>query len=85
MPASFGVQGPGEMTIASGRIATTSSTLTLSFRRTVTLGAQLAQEMDEVVGEAVVVIDDEDHSHGLDFERGASANFVLSARSSRWQ
>ena len=62
MPASFGVQGPGEMTIASGSIATTSSTRDLVVAADGELRPQLAEEMDEVVGEAVVVIDDEDWS-----------------------
>ena len=63
MPASFGVQGPGEMTIASGSIATTSSTVILSLRRTASFAPSSPRIMDEVVGEAVVVIDDED-GHG---------------------
>ena len=36
MPASFGVQGPGESTIASGSAASTSSTAILSLRCTAT-------------------------------------------------
>ncbi len=36
MPASFGVHGPGEMTILSGRSRAISSTEASSFRTTVT-------------------------------------------------
>jgi hypothetical protein len=36
MPASFGVHGPGEMTIAAGAIRATSSTVTASLRTTST-------------------------------------------------
>ena len=36
MPASFGVQGPGDSTIASGFTASTSFTETLSLRCTAT-------------------------------------------------
>ena len=56
----IGRAGPGESTIASGAIAAISSSVILSLRMHVDLGAQLAEEMDEVVGKAVVVIDDEE-------------------------
>jgi hypothetical protein len=36
MPASFGVQGPGESTIASGSASITAAALTLLLRCTVT-------------------------------------------------
>ena len=39
--------------------AAISSSVTASLRPTVDLGAQLAEELDEVVGERVVVVDDE--------------------------
>ena len=61
MPASFGVHGPGDSTIASGFFASTSSAVILSLRILRTSRTQLAQEVDEVVGEAVVVIDEDEH------------------------
>jgi len=36
MPAPFGVQGPGEITMASGALSITSALETLSFRCTTT-------------------------------------------------
>jgi hypothetical protein len=59
MPASFGVHGPGESTIPSGCNASISSSVILSLRKTIGSAPKLAEEVDEVVGEAVVVIDDE--------------------------
>ena len=61
MPASRGVQGPGEITIASGRSCErgldAQGIVPVDYR----LGAQLAGVLDEVVGEAVVVVEDEEH------------------------
>ena len=62
MPASFGVQGPGDSTIASGFGASTSSTRDLVVAMHDHVRAQLAEEVDEVEGEAVVVIDQDDHA-----------------------
>ena len=57
-----GVQGPGDSTTASGRSASASCAVSASLRWTTRLRAQLVQVVDEVVGEAVVVIDDQDHA-----------------------
>ena len=61
MPASFGVQGPGDSTMASGSAATRRRRdLVVAMHDH--LGPQLAEVMDEVEGEAVVVVDEDDHS-----------------------
>ena len=60
-PPSFGVQGPGEMTICSGASAATSSSAIASLRTHAHVRAELAQVLDEVVGEAVVVVDHQQH------------------------
>ena len=61
MPARSGSQGPGEITIASGaqgdRVLHRQRVVAVDDR----LGPQLAQIVDEIVGEAVVVIDQEQH------------------------
>ena len=56
-----GVHGPGETTIASGASAAIASTSIASLRRTLGSSPQLAEVLHEVVGERVVVVDDEDH------------------------
>ena len=58
-PASSGVPGPGEMSTASGSRATISSSVQLVVAVHERLGAELAQVLDEVVDEAVVVVDDQ--------------------------
>ena len=58
MPASFGVQGPGDSTIASGSAAKhvrDGRNLVVAMHNDVR--PQPAQVMDEVEGEAVVVVD----------------------------
>ena len=62
IPASSGVPGPGEITMRSGRSASASSTLERVVAHHLHLGAQLAQVLDEVEGERVVVVDEEDHA-----------------------
>ena len=61
MPASRGVQGPGEMTMAAG----SSASALVDAQRVVPvdhrIGAELAGVLDQVVGEAVVVVEDEEH------------------------
>ena len=49
--------GPGESTMASGFAEITWPTLILSLRCTTVSRAEVAEEVVEVVGEAVVVID----------------------------
>ena len=61
MPASFGVQGPGESTIASGSAASTSVDRDLVVAMHGHLRPEPAQVVDEVEGEAVVVVDQQDH------------------------
>ena len=65
MPASCGVQGPGEMRMRSGCRASTSAGVSSSLRRIDHLRAQLAHVLDQVVGEGVVVVEDEDHRISL--------------------
>ena len=59
MPAWSGVPGPGEITMRSGAAPPRPATSIASLRRDLHLGAQLAQVLDQVVGEAVVVVDHE--------------------------
>ena len=63
MPASVGVHGPGEMITRSGLRSSSSSTVIWSLRKTWMSSSRidLAQPLHEVVGERIVVIDDEDH------------------------
>jgi len=58
IPASLGVQGPGETQMRSGRFFRISSRVVamhLHFR------AQFSEVLDEVVGERIVVVDDQQH------------------------
>ena len=64
MPASAGVHGPGEITIASGARTATSSIVQRVVAPNVERRAQLTEVLHEVVRERVVVVDDEDHGHG---------------------
>ena len=61
MPASFGVQGPGESTIASGshRHHVGGRNLVVAMHDDVR--PQPAQVMEQVEGEAVVIVDQNDH------------------------
>ena len=61
MPASLGVHGPGDSTMPLGFSFSTSATRDLVVAEDLARGAQLAQEVDEVIGEAVVVIDQDQH------------------------
>ena len=61
MPASFGVQGPGDSTIASGSDAITVGGRNLVVAMDDDVRPQPAQIMDQVEGEAVVVVDQDDH------------------------
>ena len=60
-PHSRAGPGPGEITIARGRSATTASGSNRSLRATSTPVVELPERLHEVVGEGVVVVDDEDH------------------------
>ncbi len=61
MPAWSGVQGPGEMTIFSGLPRGDLVQRERVVAVDVHVRAQLAQVLDEVVGEAVVVVDHQQH------------------------
>ena len=61
-PACSGRPGPGEMTTREWPSARSASSDASSLRRTTMLRAQLAQVLDQVVGERIVVVDDEDHA-----------------------
>ena len=54
------VQGPARSRDARARARSAVSPSIASFRRTTDLGAELAEEMREVVGERVVVVDQQD-------------------------
>ena len=64
IPASSGVHGPGEMIRWVGCFASISSRLIWSFRdhEQVEAGVDLAEALDQVVGERVVVVDQDDHA-----------------------
>ena len=62
MPASAGVQGPGEMMMWLGASAAISSSVIASLRRTTGVLAQLADVARQVVDERVVVVDEQDHA-----------------------
>ena len=61
MPASFGVHGPGDSTMAWGLAERTWPTLDLVVAVNHGLGAEIAQVVHEIPGEAVVVVDEDDH------------------------
>ena len=64
MPASVGVQGPGESTIASGckpdHVVGAHGVVAVHSD----IRSQPAQVMDQVEGEAVVIVDQDDHDPG---------------------
>ena len=62
IPASSGVHGPGETTTRSGARLEQLIDARLVVAHDLELGAELAEVLDEVVGEGVVVVDHE-HAH----------------------
>jgi len=62
MPASSGVHGPGEMTIASASSDIASSTDTASLRRTITSAPIVPSACTRFPREGVVVVDQQ-HAH----------------------
>src|SRR3954447_8755847 len=63
-PPSRGVQGPGEMTMCVGLRASTWSAVTLSLRKTSIFSEApptFAELLHEVVGERIVVVDQDEH------------------------
>ena len=81
MPASFGVQGPGERTTASYSAAITASAVVSSLRTTSTALHQGPEQVDQVPGEGIVVVDDEEAGH----RAVGRARPTLSRRSSEGQ
>ena len=80
IPASSGVHGPGETTQRSKPLASSSSTVARSLRTVWHLRAQLAEVLDEVVGERVVVVEDEDpHAHSGCSQASAIARIAACA------
>ena len=65
IPASLGVQGPGDRTMPAGFRAMRLVDRDLVVAMHDAARAEIAQEVDEVVGEAVVVIDQEKHGGSL--------------------
>ena len=63
IPACTGVHGPGEMIRCDGRAASISSSVTWSLRTTPQVDARvdLAEPLHQVVGERVVIIDQQNH------------------------
>ena len=78
-PASFGVHGPGETITRSGRRAEQVVRRLDVVAHDLDLRAELAQVLDEVVGERVVVVDHE-HVHGHASWRVASSIARATAR-----
>ena len=70
MPASLGVHGPGDSTIASGSRASDVIDADLIIAMDIDLRPQAAQVMDEVEGEAVIVVDQQDHDPRLSPQSG---------------
>ena len=60
IPASAGAHGPGEITTPAGAAPATWAAVTSSLRTTSTQAARAVQQVGEVPGERVVVVD-EDH------------------------
>ena len=61
MPASFGVHGPGDRITAFGFFFSASRDAERIIAHDFGAHAEILDVMDEVVDEAVVIIDDEDH------------------------
>ena len=65
MPAALGVPGPGEIRRPSAPRAGASAAVRAVVALDADLRADLAQIVDQVPGEAVIIVDDEDGSHLL--------------------
>ena len=77
-PRLRGVHGPGEMMRCEGLRASISSTVILSLRKTckVDRRVHLPQPLDQVVGEGIVVVDQENHEAAQDHADKRSSNPV---------
>ena len=64
MPASLGVHGPGDSTMAFGPLNDVGGA-DLVVADDLARSTQLTQVVDEIVGEAVIVIDEDEHALGL--------------------
>ena len=62
IPASLGVQGPGEITMRSGAKAATPRQVNLVVTIHPHLDPQLPQILHQVIGEGIVVVDHQQHS-----------------------
>ena len=81
MPASLGVHGPGEMTMWLGASAPMSSTAELVVAHDAHVLPQLAQVLGQVVGERVVVVDEQQHVYSCPArDRRASSTAASTAR-----
>ena len=76
MPASVGVHGPGEMITRSGlRLEDlVDRDLIVAKDLDVERRIDLAQPLHEVVGERIVVVDDEDHGEDAGFMDAVGGN-----------
>jgi hypothetical protein len=74
----MGVHGPGEMDMRRAAGVRSSEMVTLSFRATTGSAPQLAQVLDEVVSERIVIVDDQYH-----MSAGPTALFDASISSMR--
>ena len=84
IPAFSGRDGPGEMTIASAWSASTSSTVTCVVARDRDVGADAAEQLHDVVGERVVVVEQEDpHASGPPMAASIDAAFDATSAASR--
>ena len=83
MPASFGVQGPGDRTMASGAIAMASRHRQRVVAANVGFRTNVAQEVDEIEGEAVIVVDEQYHAAASCAGWGAWVNVGEIFRSQR--
>ena len=76
IPASSGVHGPGETTTRSGRGGEQLIDARAVVANYLDLGAELAEVLDEVVGEGVVVVDHE-RSHATSLTKTARASHLI--------
>ena len=85
MPASFGVHGPGESTIASGSARDDGRAGDLVVAVHADLGAQFTEIVHQVEGETVVIVDQDDHARTSFGRRPKIARCALPGATSRVQ
>ncbi len=84
-PACCGVPGPGEMHRCVGRHSRAASTVSASLRCTLHLGAEHQEGLHQVVGEGVVVVDQQQaraHSPSSASRSACTAAALLASTSS---